>query len=361
MLEKVISTELTSVKNVNSLYSDFSKQTNDVQNMLLDAYVALQNGDINTAAAHIKNARSKDFENIEAKEAEKLLAKWIDFLRNVAVSKKYTEDIGSAIINRWYAFIKEYSSEGAQVKAIRPEGKTAFQYYIANIAKEYYIEALREFPAKRNQLAFRLKYFHCFKLLSDFDRAILFLRGTARQADTRELSYIFSQLGDCYYSIGSLYNAKAFFRRAFIYYPSGIILDELQSQMIHDILHAIVRENRYPEQYHTEYVPVYGYVIRFFDIKFKLSPLETENYKQEIYTYEAMLKDVQILGKDDPASILPRFLTKLFLLIDYYSLNQEFTQCKNEMLGKVEEYAPFIFAKLQENLEKQKNSRKENK
>ncbi len=353
MVDKLFSSSPTNIKNVNTLSENFAKQTHDVQNMLLDAYNSLFNGDITTASAYIKNARSKDVNNIQVKESEKLLTKWIDIFRQLNQNEKYSyEDKADCIIKEWYAFLQSYNNIDPRITRnqntiIPKNGKEAFQKYIISYAKELYLQYINEHPDKRNTSEFRIKFFHCLKLLGEYEKAISFLESCFPHLSIHKKAYILSHLADCHEYLKYNDNAKVFFRKAFELSPSSIKIEEIQSQMLHDIMLAIKEGNRYIEQYYQYWIPVYGYIMGFFNIKVKLSPIEVSNITQEIYSLEIKLQDIKSLGNDDPAIILPIFLSRIFLLFDYYSLYPTHNNSSKELLQRIARYDPFIFEKWQ--------------
>ena len=360
MSSKLFSSYPENIKNVNTLIEDFSEQTNDAHNMLLDAYNALFDGDISTASAYIENARSRDVNNIQVKESEKLLTKWKTIFRQFNQNKKYSnEEKADYIIREWYNFLQSYNAIDPQNQnAIIPKnGKDAFQKYIIFSAKQLYLQHISEHPDKRNTSEFRIKFFHCLKLLGEYEKAISFLESCFPHFSVHQKAYTLSHLADCHEYLKYDDNAKVFFRKAFELSPSSIKIEEIQSQMIYDIMIAIKEGNRYIEKYYLHWIPVYGYIMGFFNIKVKLSPIEVENITQEIYSLEVKLQDIKFLGNDDPAIILPIFLSRAFLLFDYYSLYSKYNEHSQELIKKIARYDPFICKKWQEILKKQQEQK----
>ncbi len=349
VFKKGASSIITEIKNVNSPLAHASEQQVEINNLLADAYAALWEDDLELAGSIITHARVQDEMNPEVKFVEILLERWRITLHEELPKIQSPEEQGNLIISKCQSLRDDFKIHNKDSQQISSKSRDAIQHFLASIAKKKYYEEMRQNPSKRNNLAFRIKLMHTYKLCFEYERAIKILSASLGQADPAHHSYIYAHIADCFSESENQVQAKVFFKHAFFIDPSSIPCYELQSPMIHDILHIIQREHRYPPQYFNEWIPIYGYITRYFDIKHKLSPIETENTKQEINSYEIKLNDVRLLGKDDSAVLIPRLLSKFFLLLDHYSLSEKLHHKQDEIANKIREYDSYIFSLYEEN------------
>ena len=81
----------------------------------------------------------------------------------------------------------------------------------------------------------------------------------------------------------------------------------------------------------AEWIPVYGVLLGVFTVKRELKAVEFARLKQNIYTLENELREVE----NDSLLLTPRLLNHYFWLIDYYTTQRDSNTKIHEVLLKI--------------------------
>jgi tetratricopeptide (TPR) repeat protein len=177
----------------------------------------------------------------------------------------------------------------------------------------------------------------CCKGIGDYERAIDALERANRER--RDDAPILAELADCYSLVNESRAAKAFFREAFFVDPQAIDLAGLESPLIQRLA-ARLRSKGHSGPGLSEWLPVYGAIWGVFNVKREMKPLEFGKLKQSIYRLEKECRTAGVARE----ILVPRLINRYFWLIDHYLTTGEPRDRVDEVLAKIREIDPGIYA-----------------
>ena len=149
----------------------------------------------------------------------------------------------------------------------------------------------------------------CYKGIGNYEQALESLKKIASRAVDN--SALLAELGDCYALVNEPQKAKALLREAFFIDPAAIMIEDLESELIRQLVEKI-SELGYSDAELKEWLPVYGVLWGVLSVKRELRPVEYGILNQSIYALESEY------GQEKPSVQVPRLLNRYFWLIDHY-------------------------------------------
>jgi len=176
----------------------------------------------------------------------------------------------------------------------------------------------------------------CLKSLGNYEAALQYL-GKANQLKN-DSPQIMAELADVYALLDETEYAKVLFREAFTLGAKNIQLEFLESALIRKLI-SLVQDEGYNYEELPEWIPVYGYVFRIFNVKRELKSVEYGKFMHKVYQIEREILE----GTGNKKLLVPRLLNIYFWLIDYYlKINMEQRKV-NDLLLKIKGFSPKIY------------------
>jgi len=311
------------------------KTHEDVEKKINEACGNLKSGNFVLAVNIFQELLINGIDSIEVDTGIKCAKYWLNRIDNINKMTKGL-DRGKYLLKEWEGFenfFQESAIEGKlyDIKIVELAGQ-----YIIAFAVEDLVEAYKSLNYPDIDLL--IKIGESFILLYDYHKAIETLEyvRTYRKKDP----YILSLLADCYYGYGEVRRAKVLFREAFFLGPEVIPIKKIKCSIINDILSEIKKSGHSNVQ---AWIPVFGIINNYFDIKKELSDEEVEQLIKEIKRIEN--EYYTKMNKH----YLPYLLSKYLYFIDYLETQtnelDEIVNIKN----KIRAVSPDIYEKYIQN------------
>jgi len=328
-----------------------------VEDLILQAYASIQEGDTASAQRYLKEALKADFEHPEVLYALKCLTWWLEKLRRLDDFNDPCEK-GEYILSLfkfYYVFLERIKEAGVSQKPELPkESVDSCQYalkrFVFSRALDCYRPLLGE-GTNQQDPGLLLQAGRCCKGAGEWEEALGYLEQAGRFR--RDDSAILSELADVNALLGNDRAAKVLFREAFFLDSQGIDLMAMESELIIRLCDKI-REFGYSGQELAEWVPVWGYIWGIFSIKRELKPVELGRLKQSILSLENehRSQSAEKKGSGSQAAgslsernllIKPRLLNRYFWLIDNCEYNRDTSGLKDETMLKIKFIDPVVY------------------
>ncbi len=295
-----------------------------------EARKQFENCKISLGLEILTEARSADLENNELKFAIRCANYWKPKFFDI---ENIANDFARAefLVSSWLKFL-EFAGENVYPRII-----DSFCRCVFRMALDFYRSLFEEKDSNHKAEVFR-KAGLCFKMLGDYENALAMLNEA--NVLLPESSPILAEMADCYSLCGENTVAKIFFREAFFVKPELVDIAFLQSDLINKLIER-VRNDGFEDALLKEWIPVYGVIYGVFNIKRELRSVESGKLKQAIFGMECELKEPGC----DPQVLTPRLLNNYFWLIDYFVTTNDDQAKINEILLKIKQLSPEVYAK----------------
>jgi len=311
-----------------------------VEDLILQAYNSLKEGDTVSAQSFLKGALETDFEHPEVLYALKCLTWWLEKLQRLDDFSDLYEG-GEYILSQYksYNAFLERIEDAALPKESADSCQYALKRYVFSRALGYFKPLLGD--GNQQDPSLLLQAGRCCKGAGDWEEALVHLEQAGRYR--RDDSAILSELADVNALLGNEKAAKVLFREAFFLDPQGIDLMSMESELIVR-LRDKVRESGYSGQELAEWIPVWGYIWGIFSIKRELKPVELGRLKQSILSLENEFRS-QSAGQQSERYPLvkPRLLNRYFWLIDHCEYSKDTSGLKDETMLKIKFIDPVVY------------------
>jgi len=191
-------------------------------------------------------------------------------------------------------------------------------------------------PSNQHDPGLLLLTGRCYKGLGNYEEALKYLEQAFLLK--KEDPEILSQLADVNALLAQVKHAKAFFREAFFIDPLKVDIKALESALITNVC-IKVSELGFEGGALNEWIPVYAYLWKVFNVKRELKQVEVGRLKQSIFNLEAEYRS----SPEEKSFLKPRLLNRYFWLIDHYENIREDQALIDETLLKIKITAPDIY------------------
>jgi|GEM_PF-4497766 len=175
-------------------------------------------------------------------------------------------------------------------------------------------------------------------MLSEHHDAITCLN-RAVQNNPGNMRYL-AGLASCWEQFGHDFQARLMFREAFFQDPDAVDIACLGSRIIDAIIERILNF-QYPIDSIRYWIPVFGRIFCFFNVKRALTTLEYGSLVKRIRTLENHLSGST--DQDDP-SVLPKLLNGYLWMIDYHEATGRNLDKIKEVESQFKDADPAIYA-----------------
>ena len=213
-------------------------------------------------------------------EAYRTARSWLH--RNKELIKfKEGKDTADFLMKQWQEF-ESYSAKKNLLDSV------AYNSAMRNIffkASEHYRSAFKNQEDTANNFGLLLNLGDCFIRLEEYKRAVETLEYA--KTSTHSNAVLLSMLAEGYYHLEEYTKSLSLFREAFLVNPSQIDLGLIKSKPILEII-KIIEES---EKHYTdirEWIPIYGFLNNFFEVRKKINKPQLSIIQTEIYNFEIM-------------------------------------------------------------------------
>jgi|GEM_PF-1570951 hypothetical protein len=268
----------------------------------------------------------------------KIIKYWINRIEVINKIKDPYEK-GLYLLNEWKNFCN-YIREFNVLKVVELE---SISYFIHNSALESFIKAKEEGEFKEKNLDLLLKIALCYKELGNYDESIGILKYVYNlNHDPQILIY----LADLYYLKGEYLSSRLIFKEVF-FFENYFDIDfcDISCDVFFNIIDKIKRDgfNEFEINY---WIPVYGFIEGFFNVRRELIQVEVEKIKTNLNSIE------KSYYSDDgkiKQNLKPVLIKNYIILLEYY-FYQEFDKNKFEQyLDKIKNMDSLIYEKIKNN------------
>jgi len=303
-----------------------------VEGLLQKAYASLKASNAEEAMLALNKALELDFEHPEVVYALKCLSWWLERFKRLSEFKD-SYDGGGYILSQWksfYGFLDRMGEERTFDSCLY-----AVKHFVFSSALNFYKDILGD-GENQHDPALLLQVGRCYKGVGDFEEALKYLEQAARFR--REDGETLSELADVNALLEETRAAKALFREAFFVNPEGVIIRNMDSELILRLANR-VREAGYSGQELLEWIPVYGALLGVFSIKRELNLAELGRLKQSIFSLEN-----EVRGKGAEAGwLIPRLINRYLWLIDHYENIKADPALIEETMLKIKIASPAVY------------------
>lgn len=289
----------------------------------------LKRGEADAAVSELENALRVDYEDAETLRTLKCVHWWIEKLSSLdEIAGNY--DKAYYIMGRWDAFYEFLAEIG--------RGDDRCGYAVRHFVYGRALEIFRAVDAEgpRHDPDLLLRKGRCFKGVGEYDNALECLKQVIQHMPRN--GEALAEIADVYALSGDIPNAKGFFREAFFYNKGEIELNALESDIITDLAEK-VRSAGIKGDAVAEWVPVYGALLRVFNVKRALKPAELGKLKQDVFILE---NDVNTKSEENQTTI-PRLIKHYLRLLDHYEDSEEDTNQIREIHLRIKFIDPAIY------------------
>lgn len=291
---------LCSINIPNKSIIDFSMQIKkQISSLLTD-------GEFNKAIDILTSSLSNENNIEEYATLHKIIKYWInrdDKLNRI--NQPYEKAL--AYFDEWDYFIKFLTEN-------RIDSKIAEVHCIHNFVFSkclaLFIESRTE--TRINDIDLLIKIAYCFRELSQYDQGILTLQYAYKLNKNQLVSLM---LADFLYAKGETLEAQILFKDVF-FFDNSISFDTkyIKCDKILEIIDKIKKDN-YPEYEILEWIPVYGYIDGFLNVKRELTKAEYDKIFAEMTKYEKIFySNPQIRSQ-----VEAKLIKKCILLLEYFT------------------------------------------
>jgi tetratricopeptide (TPR) repeat protein len=228
-----------------------------------------------------------------------------------------------AYYNEWEAF-ESFMKEN-KINPSIPEVH-AIHNFVFNKALNSFLDSRSQ--SRINDIDLLKKISICFRELGEYDNSIKTLQYAYRLNKDQLISLM---LADVFYAKGQFSHAKILFKDTF-FLENNIAFDTkyIVCDKINEIIENIKKDN-YPEYLVFEWIPVYGYIEGFLNVKRELSENEFEKVSADLVKFEKLYYSKQELKPE----LEPKILKKCILMLEYYIYQVKDEIKKNQYLLKI--------------------------
>jgi len=303
-----------------------------VEGLLQKAYASLKASNSEEAMLALNKALELDFEHPEVVYALKCLSWWLERFKRLSEFKD-PYDGGGYILSQWKAFYGFLDRTGEE----KPFDSCVYavKHFVFSSALGFYKDILGD-GENQHDPALLLQVGRCYKGVGNFEEALKYLEQAARFR--REDGETLSELADVNALLEETRAAKALFREAFFVNPEGVIIRNMDSELILRLANR-VREAGYRGQELLEWIPVYGALLGVFSIKRELNLAELGRLKQSIFSLE---NEVRSKGTE-AGCLIPRLINRYLWLIDHYENVKADPALIEETMLKIKIASPAVY------------------
>ncbi len=291
------------------------------EHLLVGAYDAIRDHDLDGAAGTLEEALAVDFDSPDVLTAMKYVNFWRERERQIA-GIGHAFERGEYLLDQWPVFDTFVRRIGDPCEPCLQ----AVRRFVFGSALASFGTLLTESEQPDPELLLRIG--RCHKGLGAYDRAVRYLEAAA--AERPDDAEVTAELADAYALINEVAAAKAFFREAFFLEPQRVHLEVLESQMIRALIDKVAETGLEGVEL-LEWLPVYGVLFGVLTVKRELRSIEYGKLKQSIYALERELRE----GRSQREVVEPRLINRYFWLIDHYVATGDDTGKVDEVLLKL--------------------------
>lgn len=293
----------------------------------------LMEGKFNEAYALIEDSISKEKKVDDLLLQHRIIKYWINHLEVLNKIKNDYEK-GLAYLNEWSEFLVYVEKH----KMHNVDEINAIHYFVHNKAVIHLLNAKQE--KNTNDISLLLSIAYCFKEIAKYDEAIETLKYAYKLDHNSQIMFL---MADCYYLKGDIEIAKLFFKEVFFFENSLTLLDfdVISCDKIFEII-EIAKKNGFEEYEAIEWVPIYGILNNFFDIRRELTEQEINKIKQEIIELEKIYY-VDVTSK---SNLEPVLIKKYIILVEYFTIQIQDKNKREQYLNKIKNINPVLYEEL---------------
>lgn len=266
----------------------------------------IESGEFYIAEKIIDDRTALESDNSDLLEGKRYLKFWKEIKEKIDALNSYTE-IAGYLENAW----KHFFFQLIHSKNFCEEFFLPVKHWVFTNLLHLYKELVQDLHQKN--MIYKLSI--AYKGIGAYDDAYKWLSYLVSE-EPENAKYI-AQYADCYNSFNKLKSAKLYFREAFFLGPEKVDLHFIESQSISRIIERIVNFG-YSDNTITYWIPVFGYLFDFLNIKRELSAVEYGKLLQSIQNLENEMDQDQI----NREIFEPILLNSYLVLLDYLYMKQ---------------------------------------
>lgn len=166
-----------------------------------------------------------------------------------------------------------------------------------------------------NDIDLLIKIAYCFRELSQYEKGIQTLQYAYKLNKNQLISLM---LADFLYAKGDILESRILFKDIF-FLDNNIVFDTkyIKCDKLLDIIENIKKDN-YPEYEVLEWIPIYGYIDGFLNVKRQLNKNEVDKIFDDMTKFERIFySNPQIKSQ-----VEAKLIKKCILLLEYYTFQQ---------------------------------------
>jgi tetratricopeptide (TPR) repeat protein len=278
----------------------------------------LTNGDFTNAIDILTSSLSNENNIEEYATLHKIIKYWInrdDKLNRI--NQPYEKAL--AYFDEWDNFLKFLQENNIDTKISEIH---CIHNFVFSKCLSLFIESRTE--TRINDIDLLIKIAYCFRELSQYEEGIQTLQYAYKLNKNQLISLM---LADFLYAKGETLEAQILFKDVF-FLDNTISFDTkfVKCDKILEIIEKIKKDN-YPEYEILEWIPIYGYIDGFLNVKRQLNKTEFEKIFSEMTKFEKIFySNPQIKSQ-----VEAKLIKKCILLLEYYTF-QEVDTVKQEQI-----------------------------
>lgn len=278
----------------------------------------LTNGDFANAIDILTSSLSNENNIEEYATLHKIIKYWInrdDKLNRI--NQPYEKAL--AYFDEWDNFLKFLQENNIDTKISEIH---SIHNFVFSKCLSLFIESRTE--TRINDIDLLIKIAYCFRELSQYEEGIQTLQYAYKLNKNQLISMM---LADFLYAKGETLEAQILFKDVF-FLDNTISFDTkfVKCDKILEIIEKIKKDN-YPEYEILEWIPIYGYIDGFLNVKRQLNKNEFE----KIFTEMTKFEKIFYSNPQIKSQVEAKLIKKCILLLEYYTF-QEADTVKQEQI-----------------------------
>ncbi len=294
--------------------------------------VYLMEGNFKEAYTVIEESIGKEKKVDELLLQHRVIKYWMNHIDSI---NKYSDSYerGLAYFDEWN-FFQDYLEKH---KMEHSEEIDAIHYFVHDNAAKCFIKARNN--KNNNDIDLLKKIAYCLKEISKYEESLEVLKYAYK---LNKNAQILMMIADCYYLKGDKNTAKLFFREVFFFEQSFILnFSMISSDKIFEII-DLIKKNNWEEYEIVDWIPIYGLLTGFFDVRRELVEEEVKKIKKTIGDLEAIFYS----NSQDKSNIVPILIKNYILLVEYFNYQNKDEIKFEQYFNKIKSINPFFYEKL---------------
>ncbi len=232
-------------------------------------YELLSNGEFDKANEIIEVSLKSLYNSKFVLSAMKSVLYWKKVKSEIS-SFKGPSSKGLYLIEKWKTFIEHFDD----VEIYFQEGLIGLKKWVFNTALFDFLETKEN--SKKSYDAYNplvdMQIGRCLKILGDYKNAIVYLKKAYNYE--RKNGEIIAEMADCLALSGNTVFSKTYFAEAFFQNPDAVRLEFIETSYIKRLEEKLINEYNVKENLINYWIPVYASILKVFNIKRELEPME---------------------------------------------------------------------------------------